>query len=81
MSKAEVVEKIACEISDSVLQSYLVSSSGVSSRTISRICTNLEGRGLIIRKKVVLKHGWTYLLKTTKDSDYESIKYVISNYL
>jgi predicted transcriptional regulator len=74
------VEKMASEITEGVYQSYLVSSTGLDSQIISKICEELETEGLIIRKETVRSEERTYRIKPNKGVDYETIKELISKY-
>jgi predicted transcriptional regulator len=79
-SDQDAVEKMASEITEGVYQSYLVSSTGLDSQIISKICEELETEGLIIRKETVRSEERTYRIKPNKGVDYETIKELISKY-
>jgi predicted transcriptional regulator len=80
METSDFVEKIASQIQNGVLQSELVSSTGLGSRTTSTLCTRLETKGLIKRKKAAKNGKHTNLIELTKDYSYEKVKEVIADY-
>ncbi len=77
----DIVEKITSEIREGVYQSYLVSSTGLSSGIISKICEGLETKGLIIRKETIRSEERAYRIIPADEIDYEIMKGLISKYL